>query len=109
MDLDQFASAVHQSAPGWLALGIQSELIPTNPDHLSRSNWAAELRLESRIAIGNLTVWKSGEAELAVTYRQDLSEVLRHYDLSDESLLSCLDQLIALMAHQQGGGQQPSG
>jgi hypothetical protein len=99
MDLVLFATGVDKRIADWGDLGIDSEFLPPGETRAQREKWAAEVRLHGRSVGGHLTVWASGEAELEVVYVSDSMLYARHYDLIDEGVSDCLDDLTQLMTH----------
>lgn len=98
--LRTFERAVGQRWDRWRELGIDSTFRAPTPEERTRSDFAASIDLRSDEALGGLTVWVSGNAELDVGYLSDGMVRAIHYEFSEPTEVEgALDELTDLMLH----------
>jgi hypothetical protein len=92
MDLALLKEVAAERRARWEAAGISWQVVEGPPTGKPAS-W---LILSGHEALGQVTVWVSGEAEMDWGTPEDGGE--RHYDLdSPEALLACVDDLEGLV------------
>jgi hypothetical protein len=96
IDPTRLGELVEERAERWASLHIAWEFRPATTVGPKPS---ASLRCESADAVGQLTVWTSGEADLDVGYFAAERMTNEHYDVTgDLGLRGCLDDLERLMS-----------
>ena len=94
-DLGSFSVGVEAKAVTWTALGVRWQLKPVSPNY---GKSVVTGVFESARWIGDMTVWITGEAELATVRLADGWNVNKHYDFaSPDDLEVAFDELAALI------------
>jgi hypothetical protein len=101
VDLSHFEEVVHSQAKSWASADITYEFRPPGRS-LQWPKPSASVRADAPQAVGELTVWVTGEAELEVGYRADAAIRSIHYDLTDETLAACLSDFVELLLTRPG-------
>jgi hypothetical protein len=102
-DLELFALGVRARSDTWSALRVAWQVKPVEPNH---GKPVVAGTFESVAWLAEMTVWITGEAELAAGRLGDGWIVNKHYDLaSSDDLEVALGELASLIA----GGSVPSG
>ena len=95
IDPNRLRDLVEQRAARWASLGIRWEFRPAQS---VGSKPSASVRCESAEAVGELTVWSSGEADLDVGYFGDEEMAKEQYEVTeDRNLSDCLEDLERFM------------
>jgi len=90
VDLDALAQLVSERSEAWSTAGIQWTL--REPSTTSKPS--ASVRCQTSVALGQLTVWVSGEVDVEVAYLARDGVDVVHYGLDEQDGLgSCLDEL----------------
>jgi hypothetical protein len=95
-DLELFALGVQAKSATWSALKVVWQVKPVTPNH---GKPVAAGTFESVGWLAEMTVWITGEAELAAVRLGDGWNVNKHYDLaSSDDLEMALGELASLVA-----------
>jgi hypothetical protein len=94
--LEELESAIQERAGTWTALGLSRRLLPIHPNH-GKPVTGAEF--ESAVWLVEVTIWRSGEADLSTVRLTDDRVVNKHYELAGrEDLDRLVDELVRLLA-----------
>jgi hypothetical protein len=103
LDLELFALGVQAKTATWSALRVVWQVKPVEPNH---GKPVVAGTFESVAWLAEMTVWITGEAELAAVRLGDGWNVNKHYDLaSSDDLELALSELASLIA----GASVPGG
>ncbi|EWM12713.1 hypothetical protein [Kutzneria sp. 744] len=97
IELAQFAAAVRACGPRWEQSGIRWQFTfgPV------REKSAAQVDCQRGTLLGELIVWDTGEAELAVAdVTTDVIDRVHHDLANAQELVACLDDLTARLLQQ---------
>ena len=96
VNLFHFADSVESRSSDWASVGITHEFRPPGESqHCPKPS--ASVKAKAPQAIGEFTVWVTGEAELEVIYVADAAQRAVHYELTNETLPSALDDFRQLL------------
>jgi hypothetical protein len=87
VDLRVLESLVSGRADEWTRLGITWSYVNNHPE-------AARVRCESPVALADLVVWSTGDADITWGRLDNGEATTEHYEVTSEiGLISCLDDL----------------